>query len=67
MGRTLVEELVQAAQLRMQTQGEFSPQLLDDLVDELIDEFMRDGLITDDEDTLVLKTEVVKRLSDEIK
>jgi len=65
MGRTLVEELVQAAQLRMQTQGEFSQYLLDDMIDEIIDEFMRDGLITDDEDVAVVKVEVKKRLERE--
>lgn len=46
----------------MQTQGEFSPNLLDDLVDEILDEFMRDGLITDDEDIAAIKVEVRKRL-----
>lgn len=65
MGRTLVEELVQAAQLRMQTQGEFSQYLLDDMIDEIIDEFMRDGLITDDEDVAAVKVEVKKRLERE--
>ena len=65
MGRTLVEELVQAAQLRMQTQGEFSQYLLDDMMDEIIDEFMRDGLITDDEDVAAVKVEVKKRLERE--
>lgn len=49
----------------MQTQGEFSQYLLDDMIDEIIDEFMRDGLITDDEDVAVVKVEVKKRLERE--
>lgn len=66
MGHNLVIELVNAARLRMQTQGEFSRFMITDMVEELIDEFMRDGLITDDEDVAVLKTAVVRRLEEYI-
>lgn len=62
MSRNLIAQLVNSARLRMQTQAEFSRELIDDMVDELIDEFMRDGLMTDDANIGVIKFEVKKRL-----
>lgn len=62
MSRNLIAKLVNAARLRMQTQAEFSRDLIDDMIDELIDEFMREGLITDDENIEVVKFAVKKRL-----
>jgi hypothetical protein len=50
----------------MQTQAEFSRELIDDMVDELIDEFMREGLMTDDANIGVIKFEVKKRLEAEL-
>ena len=50
----------------MQTHAEFSRELIDEIVSELIDEFMRDGLITDDENIEGLKFSVKKRLEDEL-
>lgn len=67
MGHDIIAELVSASRLRMQTQGEFSSELISEVVDEVIDEFMRDGLITDDEDIEVLKAEIKGRLENEIK
>jgi hypothetical protein len=67
VGKNLVQELLGAARIRMQTQGEFTPELIAEITDEVIDEFMRDGLITDDEDIEVLKTELRERLEAESK
>ncbi len=58
----LINELVSAAKIRMQTQGEFSIELIPDVADEVIDEFSRDGLISDDEDVEVLRAELINRL-----
>ncbi|MBI2465985.1 MAG: hypothetical protein HYV66_02010 [Candidatus Sungbacteria bacterium] len=58
----LINELVSAAKNRMQTQAEFSVDLLPEIVDEVIDEFSRDGLIDDDEDVEALKAELISRL-----
>lgn len=58
----LINQLVSAAKNRMQTQAEFSADLLPDIADEIIDEFSRDGLISDDEDIEVLKAELINRL-----
>ncbi len=66
MGHNLITKLVQASKNKIQTQGEFSRDLITEVVDEVIDEFMRDGLITDDEDTAVLAVEVKNRLENEI-
>ena len=62
MSRNLIAKLVSSAKLRMQTQAEFSRELIDEVIDELMDEFTRDGLMTDDENVEVLKFEVKKRL-----
>ena len=67
MGKNLIQELLGAARLRMQTQGELTPDLTLEIVDEVIDEFMRDGLITDDEDIEVVKAELRERLEEESK
>ncbi|MBI2052580.1 MAG: hypothetical protein HY452_02200 [Parcubacteria group bacterium] len=58
----LINELVSAAKNRMQTQAEFSVDLLPEIADEVIDEFSRDGLIDDDEDVETLKANLVSRL-----
>ena len=58
----LINELVSSAKTRIQTQGEFDKFLLPDIADEVIDEFTRDGLISNDEDTEVLKVELINRL-----
>ncbi len=58
----IINQLVSAAKNRMQTQGEFSAELIPDVADEIIDEFSRDGLISDDEDIEVLKAELINRL-----
>ena len=58
----LINELVNAAKTRIQTQGEFDEFLLPDIANEVIDEFTRDGLISDDEDIEVLKVELINRL-----
>ena len=58
----LIKELVSAAKNRIQTQGEFSSELIPNMADEIIDEFSRDGLISDDEDIEVLKAELINRL-----
>jgi hypothetical protein len=66
MGKDIVTQLADAARSRMQTQGEFSPALLEEIADELIDEFMRDGLITDDDDIETLKTDVIDRVKSDL-
>jgi len=66
MGKDLITQLTDAVLRRTQTQGEYSPELLDEIADELIDEFMRDGLITDDDDTETLKTDVIDRVKNEL-
>ena len=60
--KDVINQLVSAAQNRMQTQAEFSVDLLPEIADEVIDEFSRDGLIGDDEDVETLKAELVSRL-----
>lgn len=65
MGKDLVQQLTDAVERREQTQGEWSPELLEEVVDEVIDEFMRDGLITDDADVQALKTEVMDRVKND--
>ena len=66
MGKDIIVQLADAIMRRMQTQGEYSRELLEEITDEIIDEFMRDGLITDDEDTGTLKTDVMDRVQNEI-
>jgi len=46
----------------MQTQGEYTAEVLEEVIDEVVDEFMRDGLITDDEDVQTLKVDVKDRI-----
>lgn len=58
----LINELISAAKNRIQTQAEFSADLLPEIADEVIDEFSRDGLINDDEDIETLKAELISRL-----
>ncbi len=66
MGKDLVTQLADAVLRRVQTQGEYSPELLDEVTEEVIDEFMRDGLITDDEDTETLQTDVMDRVKNSL-
>ena len=60
--KDVINQLVSAAKNRMQTQAEFSVDLLPEIADEVIDEFSRDGLIGDDEDVETLKVDLVSRL-----
>jgi hypothetical protein len=65
MGDDLTTQVLKAVRLRMQTQAEFTEELLAELVDEVVDEFTRDGLISDQSDTEALKNEVLGRLREE--
>lgn len=58
----LINKLIGVAKNRIQTQAEFSADLLPEIADEVIDEFSRDGLISDDEDVEALKAELISRL-----
>lgn len=65
MGDTLVGKLLNVARLKVQMQGEFSRDMIPSIVEDVIDEFMREGLISDDENLEGLKIEVAKRLEQE--
>ena len=62
MGTNLILEIVKVARIKIQNQGEFSPDMLEDVIEDVIDGFRREGIIIDDDNIENMKIEARARL-----
>ena len=62
MGANIILEIVKVARIKIQSQGEFSTDILEDVIEDTIDGFRREGIITDDDSIENIKIEVKARL-----
>ena len=67
MGANLILEIVKVARIKIQSQGEFSTDILEDVIEDTIDGFRREGIITDDDSIENIKIEVKARLEADLK
>ena len=66
MGANIILEIVKVARIKIQSQGEFSTDILEDVIEDTIDGFRREGIITDDDSIENIKIEVKARLEADI-